>query len=172
TDLSATQSNGHSGLWVSTGHSNIYDAGGSVNANGTPTANGSYYWHLDICFETVTITYVYGNNGITEGDSADGTEAGTKVFIKGATMDYTPAITVPDGYEVAGYYEDAAFTTVWNAVNQPITEDTMVYIKLVSDTYELPSTGGVGTGRYRLAGMVICGVVGSFLYRRKRKHSI
>ncbi len=128
-DIGYTQSNGYSGLWLAGGHSNITDAGGSVNGQ---------YWHLDIRFETVKITYIYGNNGITQemDDVAyDTNEAGSKVFIKGATMDYTPTIEAPDGWKIVGYYTTSDFQegTEWNAINQPIDENTTVYIKIVPE---------------------------------------
>ncbi|MDO4649146.1 MAG: hypothetical protein Q4B26_10900 [Eubacteriales bacterium] len=130
-DYGAGQNNMYSGLWVSQG---VRLAGATrVNSDGTPATNGGYTWHLDLRFQTVHINYIYGNNGITGNVAKDGTSAGSKVFIQGVTMDYTPEIQAPAGYKIVGYFTDPDCSdgNEWNAVGQPINEDTNVYIKIV-----------------------------------------
>ncbi len=135
-DLGASSSSGYSGMWVVLGSPTSYtwSSGGRVYYNGSVASTlnlGTHAWHLDLRFSAVTITYKYGNNGL----STDGTTAGSKVFITGSTMDYTPTIEAPTGYKIVGYYSDAACTVEWNAINQPINEDTTVYIKIVEESY-------------------------------------
>ncbi len=108
----------------------------SVSGNYTNSYHDNL--HLDMRFNTVTITYIYGNNDITQAMDEvayDGNTAGSKVFIQGATMDYTPEITAPAGWKIVGYYTDPGCTdgNEWDAVGQPINEDTTVYIKLVPE---------------------------------------
>ncbi len=133
-DLGKTQGKMYSGMWVSRGTGEGITGSTKVDGNGTPTQNGTNSWHLDLRFDTVRIDYIYGNNGITTGNTAiDGTTAGSKVFIKGAKMDFTPTIKAPDGYKIIGYYSDPECTdgNEWNAVGDPIEENTKVYIKIV-----------------------------------------
>ncbi len=122
---SAQTNNDNDGLY--------FQSGSRYSADGKNDSGGDYTWHLDLRFETVHINYLYGNNGINTGDCKDGTSAGSKVFIKGATMNYTPTIQAPVGYKIVGYYTDENCTDgkEWNAVNQPINADTNVYIKIV-----------------------------------------
>ncbi|MDO4615117.1 MAG: DUF5979 domain-containing protein [Lachnospiraceae bacterium] len=130
-DYGKTQNQMFSGMWVA---GNGIDNATRVDGNGVQSRSGGSTWHLDIRFQTVRINYIYGNNGITTGNIArDGTTAGTKVFITGATMDYTPTVTAPKGYKIIGYYSDPDCSdgNEWDAVNQPINEDTNVYIKIV-----------------------------------------
>lgn len=112
-----------------------YQNNSSFDANGqSQNNNGAFTWHLDLRFETVHINYLYGCNNIPTGSCKDGDPAGSKVFIRGATMDKTPEIGVlPEGYKVAGYYTTSNFEpgTEWNAIGEPITEDTTVYIRIV-----------------------------------------
>ncbi|MDO4634265.1 MAG: hypothetical protein Q4B01_10445, partial [Eubacteriales bacterium] len=102
---------------------------GAPNVRNATVDSSNRCWHLDLRFDTVQITYRYGENGLRN----DNAEAGKKVFIKGATMDYTPTIAAPRGYKIVGYYSDYACSDgqEWNAVGQTINEDTTVYIKIV-----------------------------------------
>lgn len=114
---------------------NTYQDGTTYDVNGNNKNNdGGYTWHLDLRFETVHINYIYGHNNIDTGECKDNTPAGSKVFIKGATMDKTPELgELPQGYRVAGYYttEDFQPGTEWDGIGEPILTDTTVYIKIV-----------------------------------------
>lgn len=109
-----------------------YQNNSSYDINGQNRGNKQEYtWHLDLQFDTVHINYFYGNNGITDDYCKDLTSAAeSKVFIKGSVMDDRPTINAPAGYKIVGYYADPDFKTEWNAFNQPINEDTNVYIKI------------------------------------------
>lgn len=112
----------------------FFQAGSRYSADGKKDNGGGYTWHLDLRFETVHINYFYGRNGVNQGDCKDLNPAGSKVFIKGAQMNKTPEIgTIPEGWKVAGYYttDDFKEGTEWDGIGDPITEDTVVYIKLV-----------------------------------------
>lgn len=94
-------------------------------------------FHLDLSFNTKKITFIYGNNGINGTDTTpgkDGTTIETRLYIEKSEIQSPNNLTIPDGYTIAGYYGDANFTTPWNKFGQPITQDEVVYVKLIKNS--------------------------------------
>lgn len=87
-------------------------------------------YHLDLCFNTNTITFICGNNGITSGEAKDGTTVDSRVYITGSKIQEPRNLYIPAGYQFMGYYADADFKTPWNGIGTPLNEDQTVYIKI------------------------------------------
>lgn len=90
-------------------------------------------YHLDLCFNTNKITFICGNNGITESIStaaADGTVVDSRVYITGSAIQEPRNLQIPNGYQLMGYYTDPNFNTPWNGIGTPLTKDQTVYIKI------------------------------------------
>lgn len=107
-------------------------------------------YHLDLAFNTKTITFVTGNNGITNpeaGDAVDGTKVDSRTYITGSIIQSPRELNVPTGYKVEGYYSDADFTTAWNGIGTPLNEDQTVYIKIT-----LRNDIGTGAGTLKIQG--------------------
>lgn len=90
----------------------------------------SVKYHLDLCFNTNKITFITGDNGIDSGIAKDGTEVDNRVYITGSEIQEPKKLTIPDGYQFMGYYEDAKMTIPWNGIGTPLNEDQVVYIKI------------------------------------------
>lgn len=90
----------------------------------------SVKYHLDLCFNTNKITFITGNNGISSGVAADGTTVDSRVYITGSIIQPPRNLTIPEGYQFMGYYEDAHFTIPWDGIGTPLNEDQTVYIKI------------------------------------------
>ena len=93
-------------------------------------ADNSIGYHLDLRFETTSITFVAGNNGIPDGAAKDGTTLGTQTYIKGGRVN---SINLDvSGYAIAGYYLDANFTNAWSGVGSSLNDSVTVYVKFQS----------------------------------------
>lgn len=102
-----------------------------------PTTNWSYgfsdqtvTYHLDLRFQTNKVTFITGNNGITSGASKDGTTVDVRAYILGSEIQQPRNLVIPAGYRLVGYYNDPDFTTPWNKIGTPITQDEVAYIKI------------------------------------------
>lgn len=93
----------------------------------------SVRYHLDLKFDTRTITFITGNNGITDGTAKDGTEVDSRTYITGSTIQEPRNLKIPDGYKLVGYYTSPNFeeSTKWNGIGTPLNADQTVYIKIV-----------------------------------------
>ena len=92
--------------------------------------SGGANYHLDLRFNTKTITFKTGNNGISGDIAADNTVIEQRVYITGSEIQSPKEFPVPVGYKLVGYYEDYNLQTVWNGIGTPLTEDKTVYIKI------------------------------------------
>lgn len=94
---------------------------------------GKCDYHLDLRFSCNRIIFKTGNNGISSGDVADGSELDSRVYITGSRIqDIRGEINEPEGYKVIKeYYADANFTIPWNKIGQPLNQDEIVYVKIV-----------------------------------------
>ena len=105
-------------------------------------------YHLDLRFNTNTITFIAGNNGIGQGQpAADGTTIEQRVYITGSSIQKPKEFPIPEGYKLVGYYEDPDFTTEWNGIGTPLNENETVYIKIepkdnVTITYQVAEGEG------------------------------
>lgn len=110
-----------------------YDANDAGTAHlGHPGDNTTNY-HLDLCFNTNKITFICGNNGITQAVSQvayDGREVDSRVYITGFLIQQPRNLEIPAGYQLIGYYTDPDFNTPWNGIGTPLNEDQKVYIKI------------------------------------------
>lgn len=95
----------------------------------------SVEYHLDLRFNTKTITFITGKNGITSGDAKDGTTVDHRVYITGSLIQQPRYLTIPTGYKFAGYFEDADFTIPWDGIGTPLNEDEIVYIRIVEEDH-------------------------------------
>lgn len=89
-------------------------------------------FHLDLCFNTKTITFELGNNSLDN----DGTVVDTRTYIEGCEIqdpsDFSDVI--PAHYNWDGkYYKDADFNEEWDGIGTALTEDQTVYIRLVAE---------------------------------------
>ena len=110
----------------------------------------SVRYHLDLAFNTNTITFVTGNNGITNpeaGDAQDGTRVDSRTYITGSEIQKPKTLNVPTGYIVEGYYTDETLTTTWNGVGTQLYNDQTVYIKIA-----LADDIGTGSGTLTITG--------------------
>lgn len=131
---------------------------------------------------TTTVTY-YNASGVSQGEtvtklsvSSDG-----KLAITGlANGTYTlTEVTAPDGYNLLSgtitlVVANGSVTPTYSGTDgntATVSTDASGNITLTvtnSAGYELPSTGGMGTWLYTLAGVILCGGAALVLYRRKR----
>ncbi len=106
----------------------FYQTGGE----GYSSAYSDVIYHFDLLFHTNTVTYIYGNNGIHDGQRADdgSTAIEAATYIRGVTIDEAnPNFIIPDGYVFEGYYTDPNCTEHWDSSNRLIS-DMDIYIKL------------------------------------------
>ncbi|MBO5568601.1 MAG: Cna B-type domain-containing protein [Clostridia bacterium] len=87
-------------------------------------------YHLDLRFQTNKVTFITGNNGIPSGASKDGTTVDVRAYIQGSAIQQPRNLVIPAGYRLVGYYNDPDFTTPWNKIGTPITQDEVAYIKI------------------------------------------
>ncbi len=89
-----------------------------------------------------TIAYVYGNNGIAEGESADGVTAAVVTYdTDDFSQEIEPEITISEEYVIDGYYLDADFEQPWDGsveLSETVgdiedVEEMNVYVKLLAD---------------------------------------
>ncbi|MBQ6386167.1 MAG: Cna B-type domain-containing protein [Lachnospiraceae bacterium] len=90
----------------------------------------SVEYHLDLRFQTNKVTFITGHNGITSGASRDGTTVDVRAYIQGSSIQQPRNLVIPAGYRLVGYYNDPDFTTPWNKIGTPITQDEVAYIKI------------------------------------------
>ena len=90
----------------------------------------SVEYHLDLRFQTHKVTFITGNNGIGSGASRDGTTVDVRAYIEGSEIQQPRNLVIPAGYRLVGYYNDPDFTTPWNKIGTPITQDEVAYIKI------------------------------------------
>ncbi len=102
-----------------------------IRVDGGVGYSEQYNYHLDLRFETKKITFITGNNKISDGLAKDGTIVDSRTYITGSEIQEPRNLTIPAGYRLAGYYSDADFTTEWNGIGTPLNEDQTVYIKIV-----------------------------------------
>lgn len=110
----------------------------------------SVEYHLDLAFNTNTITFVTGNNGITNpeaGNAKDGTTVDSRTYITGSIIQNPKTLNVPTGYKVEGYYSDEALTATWTGVGTELKEDQTVYIKIT-----LADDLGTSAGTLKITG--------------------
>lgn len=93
-------------------------------------ADQTVEYHLDLRFQTNKVTFITGNNGITSGASKDGTTVDVRAYITGSAIQQPRNLVIPAGYRLVGYYNDPDFTTPWNKIGTPITQDEVAYIKI------------------------------------------
>ncbi len=93
-------------------------------------ADQSVKFHLDLKFNTKTITFKAGNNGIASGSAKDGTTFDHRTYITGSEIQHPRNLYIPDGYRFMGYYMDADFTKIWEGIGTPLDEDQVVYVKI------------------------------------------
>ena len=109
----------------------------------------SVEYHLDLRFQTNKVTFITGNNGITSGESKDGTTVDVRAYIQGSEIQQPRNLVIPAGYRLVGYYNDPDFTTPWNKIGTPITQDEVAYIKITPQDnvilYYKPVPAGGGT---------------------------
>ena len=90
-------------------------------------------YHLDLKFNTKTITFITGKNGITTPDYAkDGTTVDSRTYITGSEIQDPRNLKIPDGYQFMGYYKDADFKEEWDGIGTKLNEDQTVYIKITA----------------------------------------
>ena len=89
---------------------------------------------------TVTANYKVIILKVTFADEK-GTEITSSDVEYGKTVD-EPAITVPDGYKLDGWYQDKAFTKAFD-FGTPVTADTTVYVKWTAIGYVVTDITGV-----------------------------
>ena len=106
-------------------------------------------YHLDLRFQTNKVTFITGNNGISSGASKDGTTVDVRAYIQGSPIQQPRNLVIPAGYRLVGYYNDPDFTTPWNKIGTPITQDEVAYIKITPQNnvilYYKPVPAGGGT---------------------------
>lgn len=93
-------------------------------------ADVSVKYHLDLKFNTKTIQFITGNNGIEDGSAKDGTTVDYRTYITGSEIQPPRNLEIPAGYRLEGYYSDSDFTKPWDGIGTPLNEDTTVYIKI------------------------------------------
>jgi uncharacterized repeat protein (TIGR02543 family) len=83
-------------------------------------------------------TVTFNSNGGSNVASISGVESGTGID--------KPADPTKDGFDFAGWYKEAALTTLWNFASDPVTANTTLYAKWVAEgstfTVTFNSTGG------------------------------
>lgn len=90
-------------------------------------------YHLDLRFTTNKITFLFGNNGLSNDDD----EVDKRVYITGSIIQKPKDFSdeIPDNYNWDGkYYTDAACTHEWNGIGTALDSDQTVYIKLVENS--------------------------------------
>lgn len=104
----------------------------------------SVEYHLDLQFETKNITFITGDNKITEPDYAkDNTKVDSRTYIMGSIIQKPENLKIPAGYEFAGYYKDYELTEEWNGIGTALNENQKVYIKIVPMTAAITITKNV-----------------------------
>ena len=93
-------------------------------------ADQTVKYHLDLMFNTKTIQFITGNNGIEDGSAKDGTTVDYRTYITGSEIQPPRNLEIPAGYRLEGYYSDPDFTKPWDGIGTPLNEDTTVYIKI------------------------------------------
>lgn len=107
----------------------LFDWSGSSNG----FSDDSVKYHLDLRFNTNTITFITGNNGITSAedpDAADGTVVEHRVYISGSQIQNPSAMPIPAGYKFDGYFEDEDFNTPWDGIGSSLNNDLTIYIRI------------------------------------------
>ena len=105
-------------------------------------------YHLDLHFNTSVIKYVTGNNGISTGKAADGTQVDERTYINGSTAIEPENLTIPSGYKLSGYYSDYAMTQEWIPGKTIVSDETnpIVYIKIVPKDNVIINYVSLGSG--------------------------
>lgn len=135
--------------------------------------NGDDYTLADIATDNITMTN--GEFSLSDGDSIT------------ISVPYNAVVTVTEA-QANGYMttyavtEDEELTASGNGLSviishtnddgsiTGITDDTVVVFTNTAGT-ELPSTGGSGTFLYTFGGLLLCGIAGTLIMYKRRRHS-